>query len=442
MSGSADIDLPDGDNQIVTKPSSSRANEPTSQNGHFGSQGPDVVAPIGSASEEACNGPVGVSRPLGSSHSDDGEDQQGVDIGTMQTEVSNQSEASSSPDTTNSQLAQREKLEEERQSLRSRILETRKRRAAVRRELGNVTRHSTAVFHHQNSAEADRLSALTRYRSATNARALAQAQLTTTRKLDVTNDCFHIWHRGPFGTINGLRLGTDITATTSPVAIADGGSGGATVGNAPPGSGGGSSSTSEAAFDLSSMVAGAAASLFSDSTGSAAGSNGGGGGAASFDSLKVPWSETNAALGQVVLLLSVLQQKPNSGIVFRTHKLIPLGSCSKVGILQPDGRPSVEYNLFYSDESFSFFGKRNFNTALDGLFHCLKDAIDVASTRDRTIIVPHEVIIPSGQRGEIRIGGLPPTYDGTNGETWSRAMKYLLTDLKWLVSFAQKNIDR
>lgn len=32
--------------------------------------------------------------------------------------------------------------------------------------------------------------------------------------INVLNDCFHIWHDGPFGTINGLRMGR---LTTLPV---------------------------------------------------------------------------------------------------------------------------------------------------------------------------------------------------------------------------------
>ena len=337
---------------------------------------------------------------------------------------------SSENDKTDKTLEARTSLEDERRKLRAKILEVRRQRAEIRREKDKVANYSTAVFQQRNVAEADRIDALARYRSATSGRASAEAQLEVLRSLDVTNDCFHIWHRGPHGTINGLRLGTDITPASSSMGSGEGGQGSA--GNSSSDGGGG-------AFDLSSMVAGAAASFFSEPNASSVAGGGNNTGSA-FDSFKVPWSETNAALGQVVLLLSVLQAKPNSGIVF-THELIPMGACSKIGIRHTDGRATTEYGLFYSDESFSFFGKRNFNTALNGLFHCLRDLINVAARRDRTITLPHEVIIPSG-RGEITIGGLPIAFDGGNGESWSKAMKYLLTDLKWLVAFTTKNIDR
>ena len=324
----------------------------------------------------------------------------------------------------------RSSLVEERRKLRAKILEVRKQRAEIRRESDKLTAYSTAMFRQRNTAEADRIGAYVRYRSATSGRTSAEAQLDVLRTLDVTNDCFHIWYRGPFGTINGLRLGTDISPASSSVGSGVGGQ--SSTGHLSSSDGGG-------AFDLSSMVAGAAASFFSEPNASSAASGNNTGSA--LDSFKVPWSETNAALGQVVLLLSVLQAKPNSGIVFKSHELIPMGACSKIGVRHTDGRATTEYGLFYSDESFSFFGKRTFNTALNGLLHCLKDVINVASRRDRTITLPHEVIIPSG-RGEITIGGLPIAFDGNNGESWSKAMKYLLTDLKWLVAFTTKNIDR
>ena len=118
-----------------------------------------------------------------------------------------------------------------------------------------------------------------------------------------------------------------------------------------------------------------------------------------------------------------------------------MGSSSKVGVLHGEGRASVEYNLFYAEDSFQFFGRRNFNTALDGLFRCLKDAADVAASRDQTISLPYDVLIPVG-RGDITIGGLPISYDVATGDVWTRAMKYLLTNLKWLQAFAAKNVDR
>ena len=35
----------------------------------------------------------------------------------------------------------------------------------------------------------------------------AESQLERLKRTNVYNDVFHIWHRGPFGTIAGFRLG-------------------------------------------------------------------------------------------------------------------------------------------------------------------------------------------------------------------------------------------
>ena len=40
----------------------------------------------------------------------------------------------------------------------------------------------------------------------------SQSLLELAQKWNVTNDCFYIWYRGPFGIINGLRLGSEVPA--------------------------------------------------------------------------------------------------------------------------------------------------------------------------------------------------------------------------------------
>lgn len=43
--------------------------------------------------------------------------------------------------------------------------------------------------------------------SQNNLLAHANAHLERLKRTNIHNDAFHIWHDGPFGTINGLRLG-------------------------------------------------------------------------------------------------------------------------------------------------------------------------------------------------------------------------------------------
>jgi len=44
--------------------------------------------------------------------------------------------------------------------------------------------------------------------------------------------------------------------------------------------------------------------------------------------------------------------------------------------------------------------------------------------------------------GEASVGGLPLAYDPAAGEQWTTVCKYLLTNLKWLVAYAAKHVDR
>ena len=115
--------------------------------------------------------------------------------------------------------------------------------------------------------------------------------------------------------------------------------------------------------------------------------------------IKIPWLEINSALGHVALLLSCLASKNQSLPTSRhtnlyfPYEVYPMGSNSKIGLLRlielstsstsryfPSIGSSAKttspnssnvttelvslHNLSYSDDSFSLFGKRNFNAAL------------------------------------------------------------------------------
>ena len=44
--------------------------------------------------------------------------------------------------------------------------------------------------------------------------------------------------------------------------------------------------------------------------------------------------------------------------------------------------------------------------------------------------------------GELGIGGLSVSYGIADPIEWTRAMKFVLTDVKWLVAYSAKHIDR
>ena len=203
---------------------------------------------------------------------------------------------------------------------------------------------------------------------------------------------------------------------------------------------------------------------------------------------KVPWTEINAALGHVVLLLDLLVDRCGWTI---THQLVPMASASQIGIRRPVRtlfgtinthhppllQPPVFTNLYFEESSFSLFkgsALRQFNIGLGALLECL---VEIAQS-DKTIVLPHAICLPTGTTNLSSsstssstapdnnhhnnnnnkntttpppppnaststtttmptIGGVPMVF----GETadFTRACKYLLTNVKWLVAYAVKH---
>jgi hypothetical protein len=234
--------------------------------------------------------------------------------------------------------------------------------------------------------------ALDDFRSAVAERQQLEKTSSLAKESKPLYDAFHIGYQGPFATINGVRLGAEAA-----LEVYDGGD--------------------EAA-------AGASGSSAAGTRGVTGSNNGGGA-----TTVKVPWSEINSALGLLALLLSSLERKPHAGVRYR-HEVVCSGSTSKIG-LRRDGGSTAYYNL-YSDDSFQFFGRRHFNTALQCLVQCVVDASDAIQRRDPTIHLPHPI---DRTPREFTIGGLPVAYGTDGGVEWTRAMKYLLTNVKHLSAY-------
>ncbi|KAL3660192.1 hypothetical protein V7S43_014723 [Phytophthora oleae] len=133
----------------------------------------------------------------------------------------------------------------------------------------------------------------------------------------------------------------------------------------------------------------------------------------------VEWVEINAALGQAVLLLATIADRAN--FEFSRNRLVPRGSYSRV--VNMYGR---EYSLF-SDGGM--FRRRGFNQAMILFLECVEDAGRRAMKEEPSLKFPYKV-----ERG--KIGGLPISLG--NDEQWTRALKYMLTHLKWLLAWISK----
>ena len=177
-----------------------------------------------------------------------------------------------------------------------------------------------------------------------------------------------------------------------------------------------------------------------------------------------------------------------------THELYPMGTTSKIGIRFEDDATTVLYNLFYEDSASSSFASasagfgvgrlssffqnknmHNFNLALQAFVHCVAEAAQYQHQQDKTLSLPHPIrhemthtntdinhtVVGDGTNalkgGDWTIGGLSMCYPsaavvaaaaGGGAEEdgvfvdWTRACKYLLTDLKWLVAYTAKHVQR
>jgi beclin 1 len=188
----------------------------------------------------------------------------------------------------------------------------------------------------------------------------ARDYLARLRLLSVHGDAFFIWHRGPFGTVNGCRIGR-------------------------------------------------------------------------LPGLPTEWTEINAALGNTALLLSVLAAR--TGYSFQRHRILPMGSFSRIGPtagLTADGSADRNaHELFFDGR---LFAQRRLNGGLKALAQCVAEFGDYAQAQDRSFRLPYAIL----QSGE-KVADLHVTMgsgsSGSRDPQWTRAMKLLLIDLKWLLAW-------
>ena len=333
---------------------------------------------------------------------------------------------------------------EEVAQLERRLRAIRQRRQRVAHYKEQMETQSSATLTTLNQLRKDRVSVIEEYQSVLFQRKNASAFLHNSQRWNVTNDCFHIWHNGPFATINGMRLGSE----APPLHFLQGQ-------NALSPTAGTSNST------ISTLITSTNASSNQKDyrsqqhppptttqqppqrriwgwSGSQVAAN-----ELSKppqDIQKVPWAENNAALGYAAFLFQILVEKNPS---FKSaHTVIPMASTSKIVIGGGKSQQQKQvYNLYFDESSYSLFFRqtlRNFNIALSAFLQCVAEAS--AEQKDKTIAIPHA--ITKTMAGDWKVGGLSIQYDTTKPVEWTRACKYLLTDLKWLVAYSAKHYDR
>lgn len=149
---------------------------------------------------------------------------------------------------------------------------------------------------------------------------------------------------------------------------------------------------------------------------------------------KVPWSEINASLGQVILLLSLIAD--NLSINLKDYKLMPLGSHSTVEKLDKISGQWLSFCAFNEKDFLfgSFFHKETgLDRALVSILDIIKQLtnhISAASQDPDSIELPYEISNDKINRLSIVLNGSSPSLE------WTTACKFLLTDVKWLLAFS------
>ena len=191
----------------------------------------------------------------------------------------------------------------------------------------------------------------------------AKAQLVKLKKTNVLNDVFSIATDGPFGTINGFRLGR--------------------------------------------LPAGGGA---------------------------VSWSEINAAWGHTTLLLDVIIKKLN--IRDASYRLYPRGSYSCIARKTELDALFELYSTADPTGLSRFFAGRRYDTAMFYFLHLLQQVGEHLVHIDPNVRLPFKLHV-NAEDNVYEVGGFSIALQLNELERWTKALKFLLIDLKWMIAFME-----
>ena len=102
-----------------------------------------------------------------------------------------------------------------------------------------------------------------------------------------------------------------------------------------------------------------------------------------------------------------------------------MGSYSQMAKI---GEENTHYNL-YSEGGL--WKRRDYNRAMSAFLSCVQELGEYASRRDPSIHMPYEI-------KETKIGGNSVLSHSNDLDEWTSALKYILTNLKWLIAWSAK----
>ncbi|KAJ9589322.1 hypothetical protein L9F63_017481, partial [Diploptera punctata] len=154
-------------------------------------------------------------------------------------------------------------------------------------------------------------------------------------------------------------------------------------------------------------------------------------------SAPVDWSEINAAWGQTALLLTALARKMN--LTFQRYRLVPYGNHSYIEVLSEQR----ELPLFGSG-GFRFLWDTKFDAAMVAFLDCLQQFKEEVEKGDSGFCLTISYGERNGNEEEIE-GDLQKysvIIQFNSEEQWTKALKFLLTNLKWGLAWVSSQFTK
>ncbi|XP_021517100.1 beclin-2 [Meriones unguiculatus] len=149
-------------------------------------------------------------------------------------------------------------------------------------------------------------------------------------------------------------------------------------------------------------------------------------------SIQVGWDEINTAWGQAALLLFSLSKK--AGLQFQRYQLVPYGDHSYLKSLTGDGA----LLLLFSDGSQSVVVNNKFDCGMKAFLDCLEQFVKETEKEEGCLCLPYRI---HGKEGMLEdTWGSGECYSIrihlNTEEEWTRAVKFMLTNLKLILEWA------
>ncbi|XP_063231199.1 beclin-1-like protein isoform X1 [Bacillus rossius redtenbacheri] len=151
-------------------------------------------------------------------------------------------------------------------------------------------------------------------------------------------------------------------------------------------------------------------------------------------SVPVDWSEINAAWGQTTLLLTALARKMN--LTFERFRLVPYGNHSYIEVL-------AEHRALplYGSGGFRYLWDTKFDSAMVAFLDCLQQFKEEVEKGDSGFSLPYRM-----ERGKIEDVSTGNSYSIkiqlNSEEQWTKALKFVLTNLKWGLAWVSSQFTK